>query len=100
MTDENVKHTKEYSQKGAAHGTDEYDPFIRGDFLLVCVPSKDLIRYGTAGSPVRSGIRRQRNMRARILRQEPRTSSWFRQTTHRAAKWLYAMLQPNPEPTR
>jgi dienelactone hydrolase len=32
MTDENVKHTKEYSPKRAAHGTDEYDPFVRGRF--------------------------------------------------------------------
>lgn len=32
MTDENVKHTKEFSKKEAAHGTDEYDPFVRGRF--------------------------------------------------------------------
>jgi hypothetical protein len=32
MTDENVKHTKEYSPKRAAHGTGEYDPFVRGRF--------------------------------------------------------------------
>jgi dienelactone hydrolase len=32
MTDENIKHTKEYSPKGAAHGTSEYDPFARGRF--------------------------------------------------------------------
>src|SRR5262245_667515 len=32
MTDENIKHTKERSPKGAAHGTSEYDPFVRGRF--------------------------------------------------------------------
>src|SRR5262245_5604650 len=32
MTDENIKHTKEYSEKGTAHGTSEYDPFVRGRF--------------------------------------------------------------------
>ena len=32
MTDENIKHAKEYSQKGTAHGTSEYDPFVRGRF--------------------------------------------------------------------
>src|SRR5262245_58530891 len=32
MTDENIKHTKEYSPKEAEHGASEYDPFIRGRF--------------------------------------------------------------------
>jgi dienelactone hydrolase len=32
MTDENIKHTKEYSPKWAAQGTSEYDPFVRGRF--------------------------------------------------------------------
>jgi predicted dienelactone hydrolase len=32
MTDENIKNTKEFSKKEAAHGTDEYDPFVRGRF--------------------------------------------------------------------
>ena len=32
MTDENIKHTKEDSPKGTAHGTSEYDPFVRGRF--------------------------------------------------------------------
>jgi len=32
MTDENVKRTQEYSPKKAAHGTGEYDPFVRGRF--------------------------------------------------------------------
>jgi hypothetical protein len=32
MTDKNIKHTKEYSKKGMAHGTSEYDPFVRGRF--------------------------------------------------------------------
>src|SRR5262245_26145174 len=32
MTDENIKHTKEDSKKVAAHGTSEYDPFVRGRF--------------------------------------------------------------------
>jgi dienelactone hydrolase len=30
MTEENIKHTKEYSQEGEAHGRSEYDPFVRG----------------------------------------------------------------------
>jgi dienelactone hydrolase len=30
MTDENVRHTKEYAKKKAAHGTGAYDPFVRG----------------------------------------------------------------------
>jgi dienelactone hydrolase len=32
MTDENIKHAKELSPKGTAHGTSEYDPFVRGRF--------------------------------------------------------------------
>src|SRR5262245_4562476 len=32
MADENIQHAKEYSKKGAAHGTSEYDPFVRGRF--------------------------------------------------------------------
>jgi dienelactone hydrolase len=32
MTGENVKHPKQDSSKDAAHGTDEYDPFVRGRF--------------------------------------------------------------------
>ena len=32
MTDENSKYTKEHYQKGTAHGTSEYDPFVRGRF--------------------------------------------------------------------
>src|SRR5215475_11704152 len=32
MTDENVKHTKEYCKEGAAHEAGEYDPFVRGRF--------------------------------------------------------------------
>ena len=31
-----------------------------GNSLSVCVPSKDLMRYGIAGSPARSGIQRRR----------------------------------------
>jgi dienelactone hydrolase len=32
MTDGNIEHTKGYSKKVAAHGTSEYDPFVRGRF--------------------------------------------------------------------
>jgi hypothetical protein len=32
MTGENVKHTKQDSQKRTASRTDEYDPFVRGRF--------------------------------------------------------------------
>lgn len=32
MTGENAKHTKQHSPRRPAHGTDEYDPFVRGRF--------------------------------------------------------------------
>jgi len=32
MTDENIERTTEYSKREAAHGTLEYDPFLRGRF--------------------------------------------------------------------
>ncbi|HEU0178648.1 MAG TPA: dienelactone hydrolase family protein [Blastocatellia bacterium] len=32
MTAENIKHTRGNSPKGTAHGTTEYDPFVRGQF--------------------------------------------------------------------
>ena len=63
-------------------------------FLLVCVRSKQLIRYGIACSLARSGIRRPASTRARILLQPLGTSSRFPHTTHRGARWLYAMPPP------
>src|SRR5262249_6295568 len=46
MTDENVTQTKEYSPKKAAHGTGEYDPFVRGRFPVgVCtIQGRDTVR--------------------------------------------------------
>jgi len=103
MTAENIKHTEENSPKGTAYGTTEYDPFVRGRFPvgvpLACVLSTDLIRNGTASSPVRSGILRRRSTWDRIWRQELRTSLPFRYTTPIGAKWLCAIPQPSLEPT-
>ena len=46
MTDENAKHTQEYSPKKATHGTGEYDPFVRGRFPVgVCtIQGLDTVR--------------------------------------------------------
>src|SRR5262245_5219951 len=60
-----------------------------GDFLLVCAPSKDLMRYGAAGSPVRSGILRRRSMRAQHAGEDiaPETQDIFTvplRDTHRS----------------
>jgi hypothetical protein len=70
-----------------------------GGFLLVCVPSRDLIGRGIDGSPLKSGILRRRSMRARIRNQEPRTSSLFRYAPLNDVKWLCATLRPGPELT-